>query len=360
MVRLERRVAFFSSLFACILLAGLGGTGLAQDQGAPPEPPAPPAATVQPTDVVSELPADLKALFFYDAAMPLNAVSVQTAETAQAIEERIEFDSPGGGRVAGLLIRPKGVERPPVILFLHGLGGSKGDTRLAAPLAVQHGYAVLGLDAALHGDRSAQGEGMFSPDLMRIKLAFIQTVVDYRRALDYLATRQDVRADKVGLVGASMGAIMGTILTAVEPRVATALLLVGGGDWKKFVQASQHPAAAALLPILQIPEVARELAALDPVTYAPYISPRPVWLVNGRQDEIVPALAADALHQACREPKKVVWYDGGHLPPLPVLLQVVPQWMNEVLAPALAAGGKGGQQAGEPQTGEVAEPVAVP
>ncbi|MCX7597817.1 MAG: alpha/beta fold hydrolase [Armatimonadetes bacterium] len=361
MVRLPRPVGVFIALFVFVVLGGLSGAGLAQGQGVPPEPAPGPTAVAGPPEVATELPTELKALFVYDTAAPLNAVSVQTAETLQAVEERIEFDSPGGGRVAGLLIRPKTVQRPPVILFLHGLGGSKNDARLAAPLAVQYGYAVLGLDAALHGDRRMAGQEMFSPDLMRIKLAFIQTVVDYRRALDYLATREDVKADKVGLVGASMGAILGTIVTAVEPRVATALLLVGGGDWKKFVQASQHPAAAALLPVFEMPEVARELATLDPVTYAPYISPRPVWLVNGRQDEIVPALAADALHQACREPKKVVWYDGGHLPPLPVLLQVVPQWMNEVLAPALAAGGQADQaQADGPQPGPVGATAAAP
>lgn len=345
-----------SLALAWLLFIGLGSAATAQEQGAVPEPTAAPVAVAEPLQAGEALPAELAALFGYDATAPLNAECVQTGETAQAIEERIELDSPGGGRVAGLLIRPKAVERPAVILFLHGLGGSKNDTRLAAPLAVPHGYAVLGLDAALHGDRRVEGQGVFSPDLMRTKAAFVQSIVDYRRALDYLATRGDVRADKVGLVGASMGAIMGTILTAVEPRVAAALLLVGGGDWKKFIQASQHPAAAALLPILQMPEVARELAALDPVTYAPYISPRPVWMVNGRQDEIVPAVAADALHQACRQPKKVVWYDGGHLPPLPVLLQVVPQWMNEALAPALAASGQGG----EPQAGEIAEPAVMP
>jgi len=350
MVHRRWRSYSLAAVLVWLALVGLSGAGLAQGQAPPPEPP---VVAAEPVQVGGELPEELRALFEYDTSAPLNAVCVQTAETAQAVEERIELDSPGGGRVAGLLIRPRTVQRPPVILFLHGLGGSKNDTRLAAPLAVQHGYAVLGLDAAMHGDRRVEGQMIFSPDLVRTKVAFIQSIVDYRRALDYLATRQDVRADKVGLVGASMGAIMGTILTAVERRVAAALLLVGGGDWKKFIQASQHPAAASLLPILEIPQVAKELAALDPVTYAPYISPRPVWMVNGRQDEIVPPLAADALHQACREPKRVVWYDGGHLPPLPVLLQVVPQWMDEVLAPALA----GKEEPATPQAEEPAVPA---
>jgi len=71
-------------------------------------------------------------------------------EAAKTVEERIEFDSPKGGRVAGLLIRPRTGEAV-VILTLHGLGADKSFGRFFAALAGDGGYAVLSLDAALHG-----------------------------------------------------------------------------------------------------------------------------------------------------------------------------------------------------------------
>jgi dienelactone hydrolase len=281
------------------------------------------------------LPPDLKALFEYDRQMPLNVVTSPPKEAAKSVEERIEFDSPLGGRVAGLLIRPSNVQRPAVILALHGLGGDKSFARLVALLLVERGYAVLGLDAALHGDRKAPGKSMFGPDLPATRQAMIQTVVDYRRAMDYLATRQDVRGDAFGLCGASMGAILGTIVAAVEQRVAAALLVVGGGDWAKIAASSQHPVAAAVRELLKQPGIVTEIGKIDPATYAPYISPRPAWFMNGRQDEIIPAEAAKALQDAAGEPKRIIWYDGGHIPPTPIMVKTMNEWLDQALAPAL-------------------------
>ncbi|MEH6629163.1 MAG: dienelactone hydrolase family protein [Motiliproteus sp.] len=48
-----------------------------------------------------------------------------------------------------------------------------------------------------------------------------QTIVDYRRAIDYLATRGDIDTDRVGLIGYSMGGHMTFILGASEPRIKT-------------------------------------------------------------------------------------------------------------------------------------------
>ena len=287
-----------------------------QNQAQPAQPaPQPDAATPTPFD--------------YDASQPLNAVVTETKEAPAAIEERIEFDSPKGGRVAGLLIRPKGAARPPVVLFLHGLGGSKTDARLAATLLVPEKIAVLGLDAACHGDRKKEGEDFFSTDLANTRDHIIQSVVDYRRALDYLATRDDVDADTVGLIGASLGAILGSMVTASDQRIKTCLLIVGGGDWRTIVEKSQHPAAQRLREA-----IAGDVSALDdvdPTKWVARISPRPVWMLNGRQDKIIPQAAAQALYQAARDPKKIIWYDGGHMPPMPLIGRTIKQWLRKCL-----------------------------
>ncbi len=292
------------------------------------------AACVADTPAAKTLPPELAALYAYDKTAPLNLTTSEPKEAAKTVEERIESDSPKGGRVAGLLIRPKDVAKPWVILVLHGYGGSKNDARLFAMFLADKGYAVLGLDAALHGDRKVPGKDMFA-DPASTRDAMIQTVVDYRRAMDYLATRKDVRSEAFGLVGVSMGAIQGTIVSAVDQRVASPLLVVGGGDWSKFAASSTRPEAAAMRTMLQNPAVLAEAAKMDPLTFAPYISPRPAWFANGRQDNIIPVEAATALQEAAGEPKHIIWYDGGHLPPLPIIVQTMNQWLSQALQPAL-------------------------
>lgn len=285
--------------------------------------------------LAAELPADLAALYAYDKAAPLNVTVSDTKPSAKTTEERIEFDSPKGGRVAGLFIRPNSGPKPWVILALHGLGGDKSFARPVAALVASKGYAVLGLDAALHGDRKIPGEEMFGPDMKVTRDAMIQTVIDYRRAMDYLETLPDVHHEAFGLCGASMGAMQGTIVAAVDPRVAATLLVVGGGGWQKIIATSTHPAVKVLKQLLKDPAVAAEADKIDPLAYVPYISPRPVWFLNGREDTIIPPAAAKALQDAAGEPKHIVWYDGGHMPPIPVVMKTMSEWLTQSLRPAL-------------------------
>ena len=175
----------------------------------------------------------LRALYDYDATAPLDVRLGATRATGAYVVESLSFRGAGGERVPALLIRPTGVERPPCVLFLHGLGGSKRVAEFAAVALAPQGIAVLAIDAARHGDR-AQGKLELTPDLAAIDGPMVRTVIDNRRALDYLATRDDVNGDRVVLVGVSMGAILGAIVAGVDERIDAAALLVGGGGWEQM------------------------------------------------------------------------------------------------------------------------------
>jgi fermentation-respiration switch protein FrsA (DUF1100 family) len=54
-------------------------------------------------------------------------------------------------------------------------------------------------------------------------------------------------------------------------------------------------------------------SVFDPVKYVGRISPRPVLLQNGKADTVVAPAAAQALQDAARPPKTVLWYEGDHL-----------------------------------------------
>ena len=51
---------------------------------------------------------------------------------------------------------------------------------------------------------------------------------EFRRAIDYLETRQDIAADKLGYFGLSWGGRVGAIMLAVEPRIKAAVLNQAG------------------------------------------------------------------------------------------------------------------------------------
>jgi dienelactone hydrolase len=265
----------------------------------------------------------LCALYDYDATAPLDVRLGATRATGAYVVESLSFRGAGGERVPALLIRPTGVERPPCVLFLHGLGGSKRDAEFAAVALAPQGIAVLAIDAARHGDR-AQGKLELTPDLAAIDGPMVRTVIDNRRALDYLATRDDVNGDRVVLVGVSMGAILGAIVAGVDERIDAAALLVGGGGWEQMSATSTHP----LLQRLREAGGPGAMAHVDPVNFAGHISPRPVLLVNGTQDAIIPREAAEALQAAAGEPRQIIWYEGGHVEMPPDVLTVVLSWIT--------------------------------
>jgi dienelactone hydrolase len=130
-------------------------------------------------------------------------------------------------------------------------------------------------------------------------------------ALDYLRTRPDVNPRRITVAGASLGAAAAVIAGSVEPGFAGVAVLYGGGDLRGVVAANlpwgprwfRSGVARAMNPWL---------ARLEPTRYAGHISPRPLLLVNGTGDRIIPRDAVLALFEAAKEPKELVWLETGH------------------------------------------------
>ena len=133
-----------------------------------------------------------------------------------------------------------------MVVLIHGWSGGKenwwedgnyingGEMRKAL---LESGYAVMALDAPAHGERSNEIDYLHvnaykdpsAPDRVNYfnftEIA-VQTVKDYRRALDYLATRGDVDMRRIGLLGYSMGGMDSIYLLACEPRIKMAVTCV--------------------------------------------------------------------------------------------------------------------------------------
>jgi cephalosporin-C deacetylase-like acetyl esterase len=279
----------------------------------------------------------LRAPYDYDTTRPLDAKADEPVDRGTVWVQDVHFTSLDDQRVPLTIWRPRqcgAADKPPVILFLHGLGGERSHAgMIVANLVAPLGIAVCAIDAPLHGERKLEGQNLFSADLAQTAQSFRQGVVDNRRALDYLATRGDLDMTRVYLEGTSMGAIMGTLVAAVDERIRAAFLVVGGGNLRELFMQSQHSSARRLREALTaLPETAGGLETFDPAGFAGHISPRPVWMLNGRDDKIIPPVCAEALHSAAQEPKRVTWYSGGsgdgHLPPLGVYYLELMQFLQ--------------------------------
>lgn len=259
------------------------------------------------------------ALYDYDAALPLHAellpLEDKTAsQTALRARWHLAYDSVHDQRVTAIFTIPKKFAPAyPAVILLAGSGGHK-DTdyvRIAADMMATLGYATLSIDAQYHGERSRPGKSgdihLISSDTMRD--AWIQTVVDLRRAVDYLQSRPDIDGKKIGYLGFSQGGMIGGTFIGVEPRVTAACLAIPGGGFLEW-----GPKAGLWKETT--PAIEANAAMTDPIHFIGSFGPRPLLMLSAKRDELIPKFATDALFAAARDPKEIVWFDSGHvLPP---------------------------------------------
>lgn len=278
---------------------------------------------------------ELRTHYDYDASLPLHPHQLQATELSGAQRIQFTFAATDGTTVPALLYLPHVQQPQLLVLFLHGLGGSKDDAKLIANMLCPNGTAVLAIDARRHGDRKQPDDRLISPEVNRFRQNVINTIIDNRRALDYVATRADINPEKVVLVGVSMGGIFASILTAVESRIDAAALLVAGGRWDILFRSSRHPDAVSVRRTAGLPPttIREKLAPIEPINFVGHIAPRSLFLANGKFDRIVAPRSAQALHDAAGQPKEVHWYQAGHIG---AVLQCIPDltdWLRRQLAP---------------------------
>ena len=167
--------------------------------------------------------------------------------------EEVTFHASDGVVLSGWLV--KGAPRTPIILLCHDLGGSRSALLGSAVSLNRAGYPLLVFDFRGHGLSMGSG-GYLGVDEKK----------DVLGAIEFLATRSDLNADRIGLWGIGMGAYAGT-LAALESRQIRALVLD-----------SLYPGVSAQLDRLvraKIPPVLHFIMPAMHLLYKPYLALRP-------------------------------------------------------------------------------------
>jgi dienelactone hydrolase len=169
-----------------------------------------------------------------DRNRPISVQVVSREETDELIVEKLLMDINGLQRVPAYFTKPKKAIGPvPVVLFNHSHFGQyevgknefvKGRKEMQSPpyaLALaRQGYAGLCLDSWGFGERKGSSElELFKEMIWKGQVLWGMMVYDNLRALDYLETRPDVDARRIGTMGMSMGSTMAWWLAALDERV---------------------------------------------------------------------------------------------------------------------------------------------
>ena len=262
--------------------------------------------------------------FEYDPKQTVDARTQRLQSPSGYSLEQITLKPAGEGKIPLLLAMPEKRSGPvPVVILLHGLGGNKRQMvdYFARRLAAK-GMASLALDLDGHGDRETPSndfpDKLKRGDLLGVGIGITRSVVDGRRVIDYAASRRELDAGNVAVMGYSLGSCVGCVLANVDSRVRGLVMTAGGTSRQLLSDLDKRSTVAAFSRMYR------------PTVHAPGIAPRPVLMINGRNDRVFLPADAMLLFKALGTPKKLVWYKGDHELPARAATTAV-QWLQRLL-----------------------------
>jgi dienelactone hydrolase len=245
---------------------------------------------------------------------------ISREERQDYILEKFEFDNHAGDIVPGYLLLPRNVSgKVPAVLYCHWHGGeydigkeelfqSKHTPAEPGPALVRRGYAVLAIDACCFGERNGKGPGGsedngLNGELTASKLnlwlgrtMWGMILRDDLMALDYLASRPEVDAKRIGVTGMSMGSTRSWWLMALDERIKTAVCVACMTRYHNLI-AQQNLKAHGIYYF-----VPNMLKYFDTEAVISLAAPRPVLFMTGDSD---PGSPVDGIHVIEEKARKV-------------------------------------------------------
>ncbi|MSP98445.1 MAG: alpha/beta fold hydrolase [Betaproteobacteria bacterium] len=209
-----------------------------------------------------------------------------------------------GRTLYAVLRRPTGAPPGcPVLIMAPGLDSTKEELHAYEEPFLARGIAVLAIDGP------GQGEAEYE----------IPICGDYERAAravcDWIGTRADLDAGRIGMWGVSLGGYYAPRAAAYEKRIRACIALSGPFEWDRIwsgLPLLTREAFRVRSHCVTEADALRHAATLTLKEAAGNIT-CPIFIVTGRQDRLVPATHAEQLARAVAGPVELlIVEDGGH------------------------------------------------
>ncbi len=240
-------------------------------------------------------------------ATPLEAETTGVTEESEFVVERIHFQSMPGLYVTGNFYRPKTFEgKLPTILYLCGHGrvardgvsfGNKTYYQHHGAWFARNGYACLTIDSLQLGEIEAIHHGTYRENRWwwnsRGYTPAGVEAWNCIRALDYLESRPEVDATKLGVTGRSGGGAYSWWIAALDERIACAVPVAGITSLRDHVITGCVEGHCDCMYMVNT-------YRWDYATVAALVAPRPLLISNTDKDTIFPLEGVVDIHRQVR------------------------------------------------------------
>lgn len=242
----------------------------------------------------------------------LNAKTVKTIKRSGYFIENVLFESLPNYWVTANLYRPDRPGRHPAVLMSmgHWDTGKAAGQLISANLA-RKGFVVLAYDPTGQGERQQAYDARWGRSLVggatdqhfnngSAAVLMGQAVSRYfihdgMRAIDYLVSRPEVDAQRIGATGCSGGGTQTTYIAALDPRVKVAAPACYMNSFQTLYTGSVGDSEQSVPGFLE--------SGLDQTDYVELFAPKP-WLISSTENDFfTPAGAKQVFEEAQR------WYE---------------------------------------------------
>ncbi len=218
--------------------------------------------------------------------------------------EKVSFKTRDGLTLKGWWIpSPKGISERRTLIMCHGWGDNKGDLlKLTSFLSTEAGLNLLYFDNRSHGE--SEGE---------ITTIGALETIDFNGAVQYLRDNKPEFVERLGVFGLSMGAAVACMSTPDHPEIKALVLespftdyrgVVRRWAWNNF-HLPYFPLPMITLWILKLRVGDSKVTAYSPIRFAPKIAPRPLLVIGGSEDRLMPEDDVRRLFAKAAEPKQL-------------------------------------------------------
>jgi cephalosporin-C deacetylase-like acetyl esterase len=255
--------------------------------------------------------------FDYDAHASLDVKEISVQERNGVKIHDITYASPKGGVVPAYLVVPNKGGKFAAILWGHWMMANSPTANRSEFLEEAIALAPAGVVSLLIDAPYVRPGFKPDPDPLGSQNADVtaQQVIDLRRSLDLLMSREDVDPQRVAFVGHSFDATCGAILDAVDKRPAAFVFVGNPESTRELLLTSEYPQIVSFrnsVPAEKLNQYLETYYWSDAATYAGHLGPAPVLFQYATRDEFVPVAAARHYLEMSSGPKEMKFYDSDH------------------------------------------------
>jgi dienelactone hydrolase len=137
-------------------------------------------------------------------------------------------------------------------------------------------------------------------------------VINVRRGLAWLREQPGIDPERIGIMGISLGAIVASLVTGIDPEIKAAVLFLAGGNLPGILTSSQEkPITQFRIERLNLNDekdvgllhqATEVLGPVDPLYYPSLLSPDRILMINGSFDAVIKRRYTEELWQHLGEP----------------------------------------------------------